>query len=235
MNEELEEQASLYAFDLLEGSALSAFEARLASDGDLRAQVDALREAAALAAHSAPLRQPPAHLEGKILNAIRAEKPIVAIPVSRSSSSWVPWALAACLAIGCVILVADRVQTKKQIARLEQRNAFAQLRIATLSSQLATAPDASAAVVWDGERQEGVLKVSNVPANAEDRDYQIWIVDPDYENPVDGGTFHVTGDSPKDIAFKPKSPVKSANAFAVSLERKGGVPKAEGPMVLLGK
>jgi anti-sigma-K factor RskA len=29
--------------------------------------------------------------------------------------------------------------------------------------------------------------------------------------------------------------VTSADAFAVSLERKGGVPKAEGPMVLVGK
>ena len=29
--------------------------------------------------------------------------------------------------------------------------------------------------------------------------------------------------------------VKAINAFAVTLERKGGVPKAEGPFVLLGK
>lgn len=233
MNEELEEQASLYAFDLLEGAEHAAFEARLTSDDELRAQVNALREAAALSAHAAPLRQPPAHLEAKILNAIRGE--VAVQRPAASSSVWMPWALAACLALGLVILLADRAQTQKQIARLEQRNAFAQLRIATLSSQLQSAPDATAAVVWDETKQEGVLKVSNVPANADDRDYQIWIVDPDYENPVDGGTFHMNKEGATDIPFKARARVSKVNAFAVSLERRGGVPKAEGPMVLLGK
>lgn len=232
MNEELEEQASLYALDLLEGAEGAAFEARLASDPQLRAQVDDFRASAAQLAHTAAPRTPPAALEAKILTAIRAG----ASAAPRSPAfSWFPWALAACLALGCVFLVADRAQNKRQIARLEQRNAFAQLRIATLASQLENAPEAIAAVVWDGARQEGVLKVSNVPANAADRDYQLWIVDPDYPNPVDAGTFHVAQAGTADIPFKPKARVATANAFAVSLERKGGVPKAEGPMVLLGK
>ena len=154
---------------------------------------------------------------------------------SASSLAWLPWALAACLALACAILVADRVQTKKQLARLEQRNAFAQLRLATLSSQLTSAPDASAAVVWNAETQEGVLKVSNIPANDKDRDYQLWIVDPDKPQPVDGGTFHIDKAGSSDIPFRAKAHVNAADAFAVSLERKGGVPKAEGPMVLLGK
>ncbi|MEP6810148.1 MAG: anti-sigma factor [Chthoniobacterales bacterium] len=232
MSEDLEEQASLYAFDLLEGAERSAFEANLAADSELQAKVDAFRETAALTAHVAPERKLPAHLEGKILNAIRGGT-IVAGP--RPSSSWIPWTLAAALALACVVLIADRLQTKKEIAHLEQRNAFAQLRIATLASQLQTAPDATATVVWDGAAQEGLLKVSNVPANGVDRDYQLWIVDPDYKQPVDAGVFHVAQVGTQSIPFKPKAAVNSASAFAVSLERKGGVPKAEGPMVLVGK
>ena len=232
MNEELEEQASLSAFDLLEGAERAAFETRLAGDSVLQAQVDSLREIAAQTAHAAPCRQPPDYLEAKILNAIRAE---TSVAPRATSSAWLPWALAACLALGCVVLLADRAQSKKQITRLEQRNAFAQLRIATLASQIQSEPDAIGAVVWDGTRQEGVLKVSNVPANAEDRDYQLWIVDPDYKNPVDAGAFHVAQAGSNDIPFKPRAHVTSASAFAVSLERKGGVPKAEGPMVLVGK
>ncbi len=156
-------------------------------------------------------------------------------PAPSSGLSWLPWALAACLTVACVVLAADRAQTKKQISVLEQRNAFAQLRIATLASKLQSAPDALATVVWDVEKQEGILKVSNIPANEADRDYQLWIVDPDYKQPVDAGTFHVAGDGTESIPFKPKARVGSADAFAVSLERKGGVPKAEGPMVLVGK
>ena len=37
------------------------------------------------------------------------------------------------------------------------------------------------------------------------------------------------------LGFKPDQPVTQAAAFVVSLEKKGGVPKAEGPIVLLGK
>ncbi len=233
MNEELEEQASLYALDLLEGAERSAFEARLADDAALCNRVEELREAAAHWALAAPRREPPPHLEAKILEAIRAHGP--ARNASASSLAWLPWALAACLALACAILVADRVQTKKQLARLEQRNAFAQLRLATLSSQLASAPEASAAVVWNPETQQGVLKVSNIPANAQDRDYQVWIVDPDKAQPVDGGTFHIDKAGSSDIPFHARTHVHAADAFAVSLERKGGVPKAEGPMVLLGK
>ncbi len=118
---------------------------------------------------------------------------------------------------------------------MEKRNIFAQLQIATLNSQLKTAPTATATVLWDAEKQEGVLKVANIPATDPDRDYQLWIVDPDYKQPVDGGVFSVAQDGAKRIQFEPKERVTSANAFAVSLERKGGVPKAEGPVVLAGK
>jgi anti-sigma-K factor RskA len=36
------------------------------------------------------------------------------------------------------------------------------------------------------------------------------------------------------LVFHPNRPVQTVAKFAVSLERKGGVPKAEGPMVLIG-
>jgi len=34
------------------------------------------------------------------------------------------------------------------------------------------------------------------------------------------------------IPFRPDRPVATAARFSVSLERKGGVPRAEGPMIL---
>jgi anti-sigma-K factor RskA len=97
------------------------------------------------------------------------------------------------------------------------------------------APNANAVVVWDEKKQRGVLKVTELPRNATDRDYQLWLVDPRYKNPVDGGVFHVSNDSALRVPFQPTTPVRNAKGFAISIERKGGVPKAEGPIVLLGK
>jgi anti-sigma-K factor RskA len=143
-----------------------------------------------------------------------------------------------------VTLAAARDETAKKLAQAEERaereanetrDALTQMQVATLTSKLSNAPEATAAIVWDPELQRGVLNTANVPPNAADRDYQLWIVDPRYRQPVDAGVFSVEKTGSTRYVFKPKSPITSASAFAISLERKGGVPKAEGPIVLAGK
>jgi len=128
----------------------------------------------------------------------------------------------------------------EQVAALERQlkaqGDLANFKISTLASLLGNSPQALAIAVWNPARQEGVLVVEKMPALASDKDYQLWLVDPQYPIPVDGGVFTVdpaTGEA--HVAFKAGKPVKSVARFAVSLERKGGVPKAEGPMVLLSQ
>jgi anti-sigma-K factor RskA len=150
-------------------------------------------------------------------------------------SNWIPWTLAACLALSCAYLVAESGGLRKRIARLEKRDIFSRVHIASLSSKLESAPNANAIVVWDGKKQRGILKVRQLPRNAADRDYQLWLVDPRYKDPINGGVFHVANDGTLSVAFQPNAPVREAQVFAISLERKGGVRKAEGPIVLLGK
>jgi len=123
-----------------------------------------------------------------------------------------------------------------RIAELESRNRIAELRIAALAAQTGQPAGALGVAVWDPVAQQGVLTVSKLPALATDRDYQLWVVDPQYPTPVDGGVFTVdpaTGEAR--LVFKADKPVSQVAAFAVSLERKGGVPVAEGPMILVGK
>jgi anti-sigma-K factor RskA len=53
---------------------------------------------------------------------------------------------------------------------------------------------------------------------------------------VNSGVFAVdpvTGEA--HVVFRADKPIKSAAKFAVSLERKGGVPSPEGPIVLLSR
>jgi anti-sigma-K factor RskA len=129
-----------------------------------------------------------------------------------------------------------RAQVAKLNDDLRYQGELAGLKITALASLLNNSPKALAVAVWDPKKQEGVLKVEKLPALLPSQDYQLWVVDPQYPNPVDGGVFTVdpeTGDGR--MVFKAKQPVAAVNAFAVTLERKGGVPKAEGPFVLLGK
>jgi len=231
MNEELQEQASLFVFGLLEGNEAVAFEQRLQSDAELRAFVDELDEAAAAIAHDAPPRQLPPELLGRVLGQVRAGKTL-ALP---RRSTWIPWTIAAALALTCAYLLAERSGLRKRVMRLEQRDLLAQIQVAALKSQLKNAPDANAVLVWDERKQRGILKVTQVPPNASDRDYQLWMVDPRYKDPVSAGVFHVANESPLRVLFQPMSPVREPTGFAISSERKGGVTKAEGPIVLLGK
>lgn len=131
-------------------------------------------------------------------------------------------------------------EAKDRVAKLIQdmlyQQELANLKITVLASLVQNSPEALAVTFWDPSKQEGTLKVEKLPALLPSQDYQLWIVDPQYPNPVDGGVFTVdpkTGGAR--ITYKPGQPVKAVSAFAVTVERKGGVPKAEGQFVLMGK
>jgi anti-sigma-K factor RskA len=135
---------------------------------------------------------------------------------------------------------AELDEQTKRIAAIEAQarseSDLAQFKITTLASMLKNSPQALAVAVWNPATQQGVLQVDKLPALAADKDYQLWVVDPQYPNPVDGGVFTVNAQTgAAHVQFKAKQAVRAINAFAVTLERKGGVPKAEGPFVLLGK
>lgn len=109
------------------------------------------------------------------------------------------------------------------------------LRVTALASLLGNSPEARAIAVWDPTQAAGLLTVEKLPAITAEQDYQIWVIDPQYPIPVDGGVFKPDADGRATLTFKGDKPIQKVSAFAISLEKKGGVPKAEGPLVLLGK
>jgi len=121
-------------------------------------------------------------------------------------------------------------------ASLKAEGDLAHFKISMLASMLGNSPAALAVAVWDPTREEGVLAVSRLPALAAAKDYQLWVIDPQYPSPVSGGVFAVDPVSGEaHVVFRADRPVKTIAKFAVSLERKGGVPKPEGPIVLLSQ
>jgi len=231
VNERIEEEASLYSLGLLEGRELAEFERQLESDQALRALVDRLDATAAELAHAVPLQPLPSQLREKILAASGGR---TVVPFNRRQI-WIPWAIAACLALFCAYAIKDEKDLRQRIKHLRERDVLAQLDVVSLDSKLEAAPEASAVVIWDGRKQRGVLRVEKLPPNDPAHDYQLWLIDPRYQNPINGGVFHFAGKAPARIAFQPATPVRNPRGFAVSLEREGGVAKAEGPIVLQGK
>lgn len=119
--------------------------------------------------------------------------------------------------------------------RLQRTEDLSRLKIAALASLLGNTPEAKAIAIWDPEQQSGLLTVEKLPAVAAEQDYQIWVIDPQYPIPVDGGVFKPDAAGRATLTFKTDKPIQQAAAFAISLEKKGGVRKAEGPLVLLGR
>ncbi len=124
----------------------------------------------------------------------------------------------------------EEADLQAQLADLRTRDALSQIKIAALASMLKGAPQAMAVVAWDGNAQRGIVKTLNVPAPGADKDYQLWIIDPGYKQPVSAGVL----DPAAGTNFQPLHPIAKADKFAVSLEKKGGAPEPQGPIVLVG-
>jgi anti-sigma-K factor RskA len=251
IDENRQDLAAEYALDALDPEAARAFEAMLANDPELKALADSLREAAAALAHDAPTHLPPPELREVILSRVRAEAqastpapaviPAPTAPVQSSGSGHLlPWTLAACFAITTAALWLERgalrqdrdalIQERKELLA---RDTLAKVKIATLSAQVAAYAKASAVIVWDPEKQHGVLKLANVPQPGSGKDYQLWVIDPKYPQPVSGGVVSVGADGVAHVSFEPEKPVGKSETFAISLEPAGGMPQPTGPIVLL--
>ena len=149
--------------------------------------------------------------------------------------TWIPWAVAACFAVGMSLLWIDRIGLRHRIEQLEGSQQMAQLQIATLQSQIAAYKNSSVIVVWNAKTETGVAKLQNVPPAGPGKDYQLWVVDPSKTMPVNGGILPVKDYQEIKIPFKPDQPVNSVTKFIVSLEPAGGVSKSVGPAVFTSK
>ena len=247
IDEAKQDLAVEYVLHSLDAHATGAFEAELQADAELRAFVDELRETTAVLAHAAPRVLPPPALRERVLAAIRGEAKAAPVPVARplpasaSPLGFLPWAIAAGFAITAAAFWFERTQlqtelkaTREEALALRTRDALAQVRIATLTAQNETYAKGTAVVIWDAAQQRGVVRLSNVPRAATGKDYQLWVLDPKYPQPVSAGIVPVGDDGLARVSFTPEHSVRSADKFAISIEQQGGAPAPAGPIILIG-
>jgi anti-sigma-K factor RskA len=246
-----------YLLNEVDPSTAEKIRAELEADAELREFVSQMGDAFASMAFAAPPMAPPAGLAQRILQ-IERNNSRGPLPRPRSKIVWlaVPWALAACLAIACGVLSLERTRLQErtgqidhelvtlqqtnarigdELAILQKRNVLAQIKIATLKSQVAAYAAATAVVVWDKDQKRGILQLDKLPPPAPGKDYQLWVIDPKITQPVSAGVLAVPNDGLIRTSFDTVKPVESAAAFAISVEREGGSPKPEGQVILVGK
>ncbi len=145
IDETLQEQAALHALGMLSGEEATAFRAALARQPELQTLVDDLAEAAAALTHAVPSAKAPTEVLPRLLTQIRAERMRTNTTPGRGSAvSWMPWALAAGIALAASVgfiagarveSVNTQVQVAKMSAQIEQADVERQ-RLATLLSSL---------------------------------------------------------------------------------------------------
>ena len=233
--EEQQDQATLYALGLLDADEDAAFESELKANAELRDLVRELREAAGDLALTAPSLLPPASLKERLMREIATDtKRVIPMPASRGSFGWIPWAIAAGLAVFCGLLALDRVRLERELAHTRAVDPLMQTTFYTLAPSAPAPSDAKATVAWQPGAQSGVIRISNLPSPQPGKDYQLWAVDAEHKDPISAGIVRVDQNGVAQIRFKPVEKVEHVKAFAISLEREGGVPKKEGPILLVG-
>lgn len=234
--EDSQDQAALYVLGALNAEETVAFEAALNGNAELRGMVREMREAAADLARSVPAHQPPAELKQRVLREIALEKQTDASQGSSAAPAfnWLPWAIAALFLAFCGILALDRMRLQRELAEARAADPLAQATMVALTSPTSDHSDARATVAWQADRQSGVITINNMPPAGQGRDYQLWVVDANHKDPINGGIIHVEPNGVTRVRFKPDQDASQIKAFAISLEREGGVPKREGPIVMIG-
>ena len=106
IDEKQQDQAALHALGMLQGPEAAEFQAAAKSDPELLKLSDELADAATEIVHALPSAKAPAEVLPRLLTRIRAERmhsaPQRASEIS-SSPGWMPWALAASLAVAAAV------------------------------------------------------------------------------------------------------------------------------------
>lgn len=219
-----------YVLGELSSTEAAAFERELAANQELRDFTKELGDGFASLALGVDAVRPPSGLFSRILARTNSPKRSKVILVS-----FLPWAIAACLAIALLILRAEDSRIKAEMAQLSQRDVLAHLQIASLQAQVNAYAKASAIVVWNAQRQSGLLHLQELPAAEPGHDYQLWIIDPTEKTPVSAGIVSVENGSAASVEFRPVHPVTTAAKFAVSIEKAGGSTAPQGQIILVGQ
>jgi anti-sigma-K factor RskA len=95
------------------------------------------------------------------------------------------------------------------------------------------APGASGTLLMAKDGEWGVLVVQGMPMLDAARQYQLWLID--HGQRTSGGVFSVSTEGAAQIKVISTLPMKSYDAFGITIEPHGGSPGPTGAKVLGGR
>ena len=194
--------------------------------------------------------EPPAYLKEKIFDLIQSTGKVVNMsyaPVKRNG--WLKYAVAACLVLLAGSLywnislynknkklqsefdntVASLNDMKNDIRILQQNP---NVKMAAMTG-LEASPQSFATVYWDTTSKDVYLLINNLPRPASDKQYQLWaLLD---GKPIDAGMIDNEYFIRQNKLLIRMKNMQGAQAFAITLENKGGSPTPQGSMYVMGK
>lgn len=246
-HDEIESIAALEALGAATTEESSAFAAHAASCEECRRALDEYSEAASLMARDLDPVSPPAAVRDRVFAAVNPAGDTNVVDASErfGSSRW--WMAAAMLFLALwgwrelsVRATREKVSTREaEIRRLAGENQLLSARNDKLASEMAAlasrdtrtialtgqsvSPSASAKVFLEPGQRRAVVFFYNLPANATDKSYQLWILRGDQPKPLSAGVFDVAGDGAASISIENLPLATEIKGLAVTLEPKGGV------------
>jgi anti-sigma-K factor RskA len=241
IGEQQQDQAALYALGLLTADEAVAFEAEMRADPELAKLARELRETANHMVLALPEAAPAPALKARVLALAAAERhpaPTTGSPGAKIMTlrpfGWVPWAIAAALAVFCGLLETDRSNLRRELAAAHAADPLSQVAVYSLDPT--SEPHAAAvSVAWAPSHQSGLIRVNGLAAPGQGKDYQLWAVDAGSKEPISAGLVRIDAKGNAELVFKPDAAATHVAAFAISVEPAGGSPKKTGPIVFVGK
>jgi anti-sigma-K factor RskA len=249
VHEQFGEDLALYALGTLQGEERAALEKHLEGCAGCRRELEQLRGDMALLALSTAGPVPPRRARQRLLEAVAREPRIAAAPARRGWWTLVPWAAAAALAVGLVVLWLDNSDLEQRIAGLQEKSVrqLAELQrarevVSTLTATDAmrvtlvaakTPPQPQGKAIYVRDRSSLIFLASNLQPLPPQKAYELWLI-PTSGAPIPAGVFKPDAHGSATVINPPLPAGVQAKAFAITVEPESGSSAPTLPIVMVG-
>ncbi|HKW75070.1 MAG TPA: anti-sigma factor [Terriglobales bacterium] len=256
-HEQFADSLALYAVNALDDQReIAELQSHLGSCGECRRELEALRADTALLALSATGPQPPQRARQRLMQAIAAEPRQEKhsrshFVVGRLRPRWMTWApvfVAIVLAVISIGLMLDNSQLRRkndnlvqQFAQEQHDAALAHEVMAMLNDPAAvrmtlvaakTPPQPQVKTIYEPQKGHVLLLANNLSPLPQNKVYELWLI-PMSGAPMPAGTFEPDKKGNTLMMHAMDSSGIQAQAFAVTVEPRGGSQTPTMPIVMM--